>query len=97
MNDAAHRPSGHKLEDIPTETWHRMMEDLRAAGFEEVYVYGGADAGVDYSRYDLRGGEGELLVFEWDNWAEGEVRGAPARLESLREKYRPAGPVVAEE
>ncbi len=78
----------HKIENVGTETWHRVMEDLLASGFEEVYCYGGFDAGIDYSRYDLKNAEGELVVFEWDNWAEGEIRGEPRRLEALREKYR---------
>ncbi len=86
-----------KIEGVKTETWHRVIEDLEAEGFEEVYCYRGADAGIDYSRYDLKDEAGELLVFEWYNWTEGEVRGAPARLESLREKYRLAGSVIVEE
>jgi hypothetical protein len=79
----------YKLEHVETETWHRALEDLEAEGFVEVYSYGGMDAGIDYSRFDLRSGAGdELAVFEWDNWAEGEIRGEPARLEALREKFQ---------
>lgn len=78
----------HKLERVGTETWHRVIRDLEAEGFEEVYGYGGMDAGIDYSRFDLKNRAGELVVFEWDNWAEGEIRGGPERLEVLREKYR---------
>jgi hypothetical protein len=77
----------HRIENVGTELWHRVMDDLTAEGFSVVYVYGGADAGVDYSRYDLQDGAGELIVFEWDNWSEGEIEAAPARLRSLREKY----------
>ncbi len=88
----------HKLGNIRTDTWHRIIEDLKAGGFAEVYRYGGADAGIDYGRSDLLSPAGsELLVFEWDNWGEGEVRAAPPRLEWLREKYRLAGPVEVEE
>ena len=73
------------------------MEDLKGSGFAETYCYGGMDAGIDYSRYELTGaGGGELIVFEWYNWSEGEIRAAPARLESLREKYGLAEPVVDE-
>lgn len=78
----------YKIEDIPTDTWHRVIEDLRGSGFVETYCYAGADAGVDYSRYDLTSRDGgEVVVFEWYNWTEGEITGAPPRLESLREKY----------
>ena len=85
-----------KIEHVETETWHRVIEDLQAEGFEEVYRYGGFDAGIDYSRFDLKNRDEELVVFEWDNWAEGEIKAAPARLEALREKYRLSGPVEAE-
>jgi len=77
-----------KLEHVETETWHRVIEDLESEGFEEVYRYGGFDAGIDYSRFDLKNADEELVVFEWDNWAEGEIRGEPRRLEALREKFR---------
>ena len=88
----------HKLRHVETETWHRVIEDLEAEGFEEVYRYGGFDAGIDYSRFDLksRGGE-ELVVFEWDNWAEGEIRGDPGRLAALREKHRLPEPSEVED
>lgn len=79
----------YKIENVKTETWHRVMQDLKAGGFEEIYQYGGADAGIDYSRYELLNrADGELIVFEWDNWSEGEIIAAPPRLEALREKYR---------
>ncbi len=87
----------YKLENLDTETWHRIMRDLLAAGFQEVYRYAGMDAGIDFSRYDLiNQSDGELVIFEWDNWAEGEIRAAPARLESLREKYQLSEPVEVE-
>lgn len=70
------------------------MDDLKSEGFREVYCYAGPDAGVDYSRYDLLNDrEGELLVFEWDNWSEGEIKGSPARLERLRGRYELSEPV----
>ena len=77
-----------KIEHVETETWHRVIEDLEAEGFEEAYRYGGFDAGIDYSRFDLKNRGEELVVFEWDNWAEGEIRGEPRRLEAIREKFQ---------
>lgn len=79
----------YKIENINTETWHRIIDDLKASGFEEIYQYDGMDAGIDYSRYDLMNrAANELVIFEWDNWTEGEIKAAPPRLEALREKYR---------
>ncbi len=87
----------YKIENIETGLWHRIIEELEAEGFAEVYRYGGMDAGIDYARYDLANpSDGELIVFEWDNWAEGEVRGALPRLEALRERYQLSAPVEAE-
>lgn len=79
----------YKIENIRTETWRRVIEDLKGQGFEEVYQYDGFDAGIDYNRYELVSrADNELVVFEWDNWAEGEIKAAPSRLEALREKYQ---------
>lgn len=79
----------YKIENIRTETWRRIIEDLKASGFEEIYRYGGADAGIDYNRYNLMNqADGELVIFEWDNWMEGEIKAVPSRLEALREKYQ---------
>lgn len=81
----------YRIENINTETWLRIIEDLKASGFEEIYQYGGMDAGIDYNRRDLVNRvDGELIVFEWDNWAEGEVEAVPSRLEeSSRRKLKP--------
>ncbi len=84
----------YKIENIQTETWHRIRRDLKALGFEEVYRYAGMDVGIDYNRYDLLNrANDELVIFEWDNWDEGEIRATAPRLESLREKYQLSAPV----
>jgi hypothetical protein len=78
-----------KIESIKTETWHQVFEDLMVVGFKEIYRYGGIDAGFDYSRYDLLNpADNELVIFEWNNWMEGEITGTSSRLETLREKYK---------
>lgn len=87
----------YKIENVKTETWNQIIGDLKAAGFEETYRYGGMDAGIDFNRYELtRRADGELIVFEWDNWSEGEIRAAPSRLEALGERYGLSGPVEIE-
>lgn len=79
----------YKIENIKTETWHKIIDDLKALGFKEIYQYDGIDAGIDYNRYDLMNQAGdELIIFEWDNWMEGEVKAASPRLEALRAKYQ---------
>lgn len=79
----------YKIENIKTETWRKIIDDLKALKFKETYQYDGMDAGIDYNRYDLLSQAGdELIIFEWDNWMEGEIKAAPSRLEALREKYQ---------
>ena len=79
----------YKIENIKTEIWHQIISDLEALGFKVIYQYEGMDAGIDYNRYDLMDqADNELIVFEWDNWREGEIKAPPSRLEALREKYQ---------
>jgi hypothetical protein len=88
----------YKIANVETELWHRVIEELEAAGFTVTYRYGGMDAGIDFSRYDLTRAAGdEVIVFEWDNWAEGEIRAEPSRLEALRDKYQLPEPVEVDE
>ncbi len=87
----------YKIENIETQIWHQIREDLKAVGFEEVYRYGGMDVGIDYNKYELLNrADDELIIFEWDNWMEGEIQGTQSRLEALREKYRVSSPVEIE-
>ncbi len=84
----------YKIENVKTETWNQIIDDLKAAGFEETYRYDGFDAGIDFNRYELtRRAGGEVIVFEWDNWTEGEIMAAPSRLEALRKRYGLSGQV----
>jgi hypothetical protein len=87
----------YRIENVRTGIWNQIIEDLKAAGFVETYRYGGVDAGIDFNRYELthRAG-GEVIVFEWDNWSEGEIRAEPSRLEALRESYGLSRPVEIE-
>ncbi|MBV9926183.1 MAG: hypothetical protein JOZ96_14280 [Acidobacteria bacterium] len=79
----------YKIENIETGLWHRIIKDLKSRGFKVVYRYDNFDVGIDFDRVELRDpAGGELVVFEWDNWMEGEVMAAPALLEALREKYQ---------
>lgn len=79
----------YKIENIKTETWHKIIDDLLASGFIETYQYDGIDAGIDYNRCDLTNQAGdELIIFEWDNWMEGEIKATRSRLEVIRERYQ---------
>ena len=78
-----------KIENIKTEIRHKIIDDLKALKFKETYQYDGMDASIDHNRCDLMSQAGdELIIFEWDNWMEGEIKATPSRFEALREKYQ---------
>lgn len=74
------------IEDIPTDTFNQIVDDLRQDGWVTVSEYDGMDAWIDYGRIVLQKGK-ESLIFEWTNWFEGSVEGTAESLRPLREKY----------
>ena len=87
----------YKIENIKIGTWHQIINDFKLSGYKEIYKYEGMDAGIDYSRYDLLDqSDNELIIFEWDNWMEGEIKAMPSRLEAIRDKYQLSEPVEIE-
>jgi hypothetical protein len=87
----------YKIEHVKTETWNRIIQDLKALGFKVMYQYDGMDAGIDYNRYDLmHQADNELIIFEWDNWMEGDIKAMPSRLGVLRETYQLSEAVAIE-
>ena len=75
-----------KVSDIPTETFNRIVKDLRSQGWKKIEEYDGFDAWIDYGKMVLRK-RGEDLVFEWDNWEEGRVDGADATIAEIVKAY----------
>ena len=75
-----------KISDIPTETFNRIIDDLRSQGWKKIEEYDGFDAWIDYGKVVLRK-SGEHLVFEWDNWEEGRVEGADATIAEIARAY----------
>lgn len=51
-----------KLEYIQAEPWHRIIKDLEAAAFTEVYQYAGDDRMLMPDTPALQGGAKELVV-----------------------------------
>jgi YD repeat-containing protein len=75
-----------KIENIPTDTFNRIVEAHIAAGWQKQYVYDGFDAWIDYGRVDLTRG-GKTLRFEWTNWTEGEVAGPRMVVSEIARTY----------
>lgn len=75
-----------RIADIPTETYQRIVEELRADGWDIVYEYAGMDAGIDYGRIDLRRGD-DAICCEWTWVCEGELEGPAAIVEAIRARH----------
>jgi len=74
------------IENIPTETFHRMVDDLKADGWTLVEEYDNMDAWIDYGRLKFEKG-GLAVVCEWTNWDEGSVEAPPDILRALARPY----------
>lgn len=67
---------------IETDLWNKVMTLLEKQGWEMTDQYDGIDAGIDYSCYTYRKA-GEVIVFEWTNWDEGEIFCSPHLLKEI--------------
>ncbi|MBO6509786.1 MAG: hypothetical protein JJ866_19745 [Roseibium sp.] len=79
---------------IKTETFHKVILELKEEDWKVSYTYDGFDKGIDYDRIDLVN-DGIKLKFEWDNWFEGVIEGPEKLLGALSRRYglKPPGPV----
>ncbi|WP_036182402.1 hypothetical protein [Marinobacterium lacunae] len=75
-----------KIEYIATDIFDQLIEKHLAEGWSKIYEYDNiVDKGIDYDKVVL-GKDDRELVFEWDNWLEGNVEGDSQDLEPI-EKY----------
>ncbi len=75
------------LKDIKTEIFNRILNVYLATGWKAVFVYDGIDAWIDYGRVDLEK-LGFKLCFEWTNWFEGEISGAEALIQDIKQTFQ---------
>ena len=75
-----------KVADIPTDTFNRIVKELRADGWRKTEEYDNFDAWIDYGMLVLEK-DGTSLRFEWDNWMEGAVDGPDEVVQEIRGKY----------
>ncbi|MGG2398109.1 hypothetical protein ACJRW5_14340 [Pseudomonas sp. SH1-B] len=76
------------LEMIDTEVGNRILDCLKAEGWNQVAQYSplAFDKGIDYDSYRLRRGLDELNL-EWDNWLEWKISGPREILEELARRF----------
>lgn len=71
-----------KATDIPTHEFNSIICRLLRYGWRKMYEYENFDAWIDYGKVVLER-DGTRLVFEWDNWFEGQVEGPEDTLTAL--------------
>ncbi len=69
--------------DIETETWYKILEGLKSRSWTVISEYKLFDKGIDYDAYYLKKGK-DKLDMQWDNWAEGEIKGSPEILDTIQ-------------
>jgi hypothetical protein len=87
-NPKSARQAGFAMEisDIPTEKFTEIIHSMIAGGWTQTYVYNGMDAWIDYGEVRLTDGITNL-VFEWDNWYEGIIKGPEEALIKIKKQY----------
>jgi hypothetical protein len=75
-----------RLEGIPTARFNEILNACLREGWRKCYEYENFDSWIDYGRVDVRHGY-ETLRFEWTNWLEGEISGAPSILREIGRRY----------
>jgi hypothetical protein len=72
--------------DIKTDTFNRIVKELRSAGWKKIEEYDNVDAWIDYGMVRLER-KGVTLKFEWTNWDEGSVEGPDEPVQAIKSKY----------
>lgn len=74
------------IQDIPTDRFNTIAQDLLSSGWVKTYEYDNFDAWIDCGRVDLKKGAVKLK-FEWDNWTEGQIIGPREEVEAVARQY----------
>jgi hypothetical protein len=76
-------PPTTTLTDIKTETFNKLIADLRVEGWVKALEYDNIDAWIDYGMIILRRDK-QRLKCTWTNWEEGTIEGSPELVDELR-------------
>jgi hypothetical protein len=75
-----------RIDDIPTETFNLIIEELVSSGWKAQDKYKGHDAWIDYGKIQLTKDK-VVLTFEWDNWTEGVIKGCAKTVSRIAKQY----------
>ena len=74
------------IENIPTDTFNRIVDHLKSDGWACIDEYDNMDAWIDYGMVRFQRNADEI-VLEWTNWDEGSIDGAPEIVTALAQHY----------
>jgi hypothetical protein len=74
-------------ENIDTHKWNLIRNTLESEGWLVVNEYINFDKGIDFDSYKLKKGN-EIIILEWDNWIEGEIKCSEKLLKFLKQKFQ---------
>jgi hypothetical protein len=63
-----------RIDDVSTETFNLIIKDLVELDWNAQDKYKEFNAWIDYGKAVLTK-DGVKLIFEWDNWTEGVIKG----------------------
>jgi hypothetical protein len=74
------------IENVDTVLFNEILEQFLDNGWEKIYEYDAFDAWIDFGKVKIRKGK-TVLVFEWDNYMEGVIKGNKNEIEKVAKQY----------
>jgi len=74
------------IKDVKTPLWNQIIDSYKADGWKTEYEYDQFDKGIDHDFVRLSK-NGEVLLFGWDNWFEGEIRCSDERRSEMEARF----------
>lgn len=74
------------IKNVKTDLWNRIVDAYRTDGWKTEYEYDGFDKGIDHDFIRLSK-NGEVLLFGWDNWFEGEIQCSDERRIEMEARF----------
>ena len=75
------------IQEVETKLFNTIIADYIAEDWDKQYEYDGVDAWIDHGKVKLTNGS-RKLIFEWDNWMEGEIYGKKDEIFVIAERYK---------